>query len=164
TKRYFYESFADREELLVTAVHELFERVWVAVMHAVEAHPDDPPARVSSAVEALADALVGDPRGARLYVECAALPALSRRKEDAIARFAGLAADRLLPFASDFPVAQRLVAARFVVAGATDVMTAWLAGELEGGRDDVVRAILRTALSGCAGGAPSAQGVSALRT
>jgi AcrR family transcriptional regulator len=151
TKRYFYESFGDREELLATAAQELFDAIWAAVLRAVDSHPDNTPAQTRAAVEALADALVADPRGARLYVECPALPALSRRREEAIARFAALAADRLLPFSADFPDGQRLLVARFVVAGATDVMTAWLAGELGADRDDVVAAILRAALTGCSG-------------
>lgn len=151
TKRYFYESFADRGELLLAAAEELFNSIWSAVQVAADAHPDDAPARARSAVEALADVLLADPRRARLYVECPALPALNRRRQDAVARFAGLADDRLLPFSADFPEAQRLVAARLVVAGATDVMTAWLAGEFVAQRDDVVAAILRIAVSGCAG-------------
>ncbi|HSV39980.1 MAG TPA: TetR/AcrR family transcriptional regulator, partial [Nocardioidaceae bacterium] len=94
SKRYFYESFADREAILVAVLDDLFERVSAAIAELIEASADLPEdQRVRRTVEVLVRELSADPRAARVYVEAPRHPALEQRRLRAYDDFAQLILD-----------------------------------------------------------------------
>jgi AcrR family transcriptional regulator len=139
TKRYFYESFADRDAVLVAALDELFRDIDAQIRGA--GLPDDREGRARVIAESLVSALCRDPRRARLYAAAPAVPALNARRERAIVAFTQfMANDALTAGLSD--AVQRQLVARIVVAGVTDLVTSWLDGNLDVDRATLVDAIV----------------------
>ncbi|GAA1725258.1 TetR/AcrR family transcriptional regulator [Aeromicrobium alkaliterrae] len=136
TKRYFYESFADRDVLLRALVDDLLGDVQVAIAEALTGTPDDVGARISATVRALVDTLAADPRRARLYAETGAHDALRTRREEALDDYAMLLMVDVLRGDPTDPHLR--LTARLVVAGTTDVVSHWLAGDLDLTRDELV--------------------------
>lgn len=130
SKRYFYESFADREAVLVAALDAFFERAREAITPALAEPAESDGERLTRTVAALVAAVSADPRAARLYVESSRHPALEQRRIAAYDEFAQL----LLRYAigvddSSDPRAQ--VVALLIVSGTTEVLARWLAGDLD---------------------------------
>ncbi len=139
TKRYFYESFPDRDALLVTLVEGILDDVRVAIADALGEATADVGSRVGATVRALVDTLAADPRRARLYAETAAHEALRARREEALGEYAQLLLVDVLRVDPDDPRQQ--LRARLVVAGTTDVVSHWFAGDLALDRDELVAAV-----------------------
>lgn len=136
TKRYFYESFADREAILLAALEELFVELITAIRAARDAAREGD--RAEPITEAFVATLCADPRRARLYAECGVLPALCARRESAIVAFTDLVSgDHAAPAA-----ARNHLMTRIVVAGVTDVVTSWIDGTLVADRKTLVEAIV----------------------
>jgi AcrR family transcriptional regulator len=142
TKRYFYESFADRDALLVTLLDELLDATRDAIGAAVASAGADPTERIRATVAALVDTLDADRDRARLYAEAPLRPALGDRRRSAQDEFADLLLDVVLEAG-----AERRVDALFVVAGATDVVTRWLLRDLDVDRPTLVERITRIGLA-----------------
>jgi AcrR family transcriptional regulator len=142
TKRYFYESYADLDALLLAAADELFTETLRRMQDVVAAHPGED--HTHGVVLTLVDVLSEDPRVARLYAECPSHPVLRARREEAITAFTTfVATDVLAPPAVPITDARRLIATRMLVAGTTDLVTSWLAGDIEADRDAIVETIER---------------------
>lgn len=135
SKRYFYESFADRHDVLAEAVDALMHRVrgrLVAAVAGVESSAERLRATVATLVRALAE----DPRSARLYVEAGRSPAAESRRHQAFDEFSQFVVEDVFEASRDDP---RIVAtALLVVAGTTDVLARWLAGGIDLTEDEVV--------------------------
>ncbi|WP_229051573.1 TetR/AcrR family transcriptional regulator [Aeromicrobium sp. Leaf350] len=136
TKRYFYENFTDRDALLRELVDDLLGDVRVAIGSALDGVPDDVGARVSATVRALVDTLADDPRRARLYAETGAHDALRTRREEALDGYAMLLMTDVLRVDPDDP--HMRLTSRLVVAGTTDVVSHWFAGDLDLTREQLV--------------------------
>lgn len=150
-KRYFYESFAARDDLLLAVADDFYDSL-IATMRATidgVAEAD----RAPLVVQALVASLQGDERLARLYVESPGTPVLAARRHRAIDEYTRFVAAEVLPGAPRDRRAKtrRLLATRLLVAGTTDLVADWLAGEAEGDVADVIAAI--TALGAAAGSA-----------
>jgi AcrR family transcriptional regulator len=141
TPRYFYESFADLDALLVAAVDAVCDEVAAAALAALDAAPADLPAQVRAAIDAGYRVVVSDRRKATaLLVAASGHGALRERRHAVITRFADLVIDRL-PVLTSVGVAERRRAratALFVMGGATEVIEAVLSGRLRLGRAAVV--------------------------
>lgn len=141
TKRYFYESFADLDALLLAAADELFGTVRTRMEAELPRHSSRA-SRTHAALAVLIDTLSGDPRLARLYAECPGHPVLLRRREVEVTAFTDFIATAVI--ADDGrPDADRLLATRVLVAGTTDVVTSWLAGDIVADRDAIIATIER---------------------
>ena len=80
TDRYFYESFADRDALLLAVYDRVAQEAGEALVAAVAAAPDDLPRRARAAVDAFLQVIVDDPRKGRvLLLEPLTDPALGMR-------------------------------------------------------------------------------------
>ncbi len=144
TKRYFYESFADRDAVLVAALDELFRDIAAQIRDA--SLPDDREERARAIAEVLVNALCRDPRRARLYAAAPAVPALNTRREKAIVAFTDvMAGDALTAGLTD--AVQRQLVARIIVAGVTDLVTSWLDGNLDVDRATLIEAIVTIGLT-----------------
>jgi AcrR family transcriptional regulator len=141
TPRYFYESFADLDELLVAAVDAVADEV---ADHALDALGAAPPAladRVRAAVDAGFGVLATDPRKATaVLVAASGYGPLRERRHKVVTEFADLVIDGL-PELNRLGLAQRRAAraqALFVMGGTADVIEAVLAGRLRMSRSALV--------------------------
>jgi AcrR family transcriptional regulator len=143
TERYFYESFRNREDLLLAVLDAVAEQIRLAIVDALRAQRADPEAAVRAAVEAFVDALTEDPRRARLtMVEAVAAPPLRRRRSELMREFATLivAQNQRLYGASALEGPQAEISAILYVGGVAELFTAWLSGDLAASRAQVVDA------------------------
>ena len=131
SKRYFYESFADREAILVAALDDFFEAARIAILPALAAPDATSEERLTGTVAALVSSVSADPRAARLYVESSRHTALEQRRIAAYDVFA----DLLLEHAFDVDMGADRPAGRavalLIVSGTTEVVARWLAGDLD---------------------------------
>lgn len=137
SKRYFYESFANRDEVLVATFDELMARIRdrLSVVLHEEAAPEE---RIRRTVEALARALAEDDRASRLFVEAGRVAAVERRRHEAFLGFSQLLVEGIYDAADDPRVA---ATALFVVAGTTEVLARWLTALLPLDEAEVVELI-----------------------
>jgi len=141
TKRYFYESFPDRDALLLAAADELFGTVRTRMEAELSRHRTRA-SRTHAALTVLIDTLSGDPRLARLYAECPAQPVLLQRRETEVTTFTDFIATSVIS-EDGRADADRLLATRVLVAGTTDVVTSWLAGDIDADRAAIIATIER---------------------
>lgn len=138
TKRYFYESFADTDELLTAALAGFFDLVEDRVLeHHLGSADLGLESSLELALDTLLDVLEQDVRLAHLYVQASSTPGLRRAREQAVDRFAALLITTIVG-------AERTPASDFIahalVAGLTDALTRWLTGRQPGlDRAEVVR-------------------------
>ena len=148
--RYFYESFADRDEMLLALVDELFTNGAAMVVEVLETQPADARARARAVISAVVAFLDEDPRRGRLLLESQATEALQRRRHDAVRLLATIMtsqAQELLGDAAPSRVDTELGAIT-LVSGALELLAAWLRGELEVTREhltDFLVAMILTA-------------------
>jgi AcrR family transcriptional regulator len=151
TKRYFYESFSDRDALLYAVMDEFFTDVRAEMLDALAGGGGTPAYRAHTIARILIETLERDRRRARLYIESAGQPTLRTRREQAYAAFV----DLLLDMVSSGPdkdggrtlnsstEQRRTVAALIVVAGTTQAAISWLQGNFELQRQNVIDEIAR---------------------
>src|SRR3954451_19480911 len=143
TERYFYESFRNRDELLLAVLDGVAEQVRLAIVAALRVEREDPEAAVRAAVEAFVDVLLDDPRKARLtMVEAVAAPTLRRRRSELLREFATLivAQNRRVYGAAGLGSPHAKISAILYVGGVAELFTIWLGGGLEVDRQQVVDA------------------------
>ncbi len=88
TERYFYESFANRDELLVAVLDEVVLGARDTILDALEAAPSEPSALIRHVVKAFTNYVFKDPRRGRImFVESQAEPALWDRGRELMAEF-----------------------------------------------------------------------------
>jgi AcrR family transcriptional regulator len=149
TKRYFYESFSDRDALLDAVLDGFFADVHAEIVAALSGSRPGPAARAHTVARVLIDFLGRDPRRARLYVESPGLPVLRVRRERAFELFSRLLLDTFPPAVPAGPELERrrALAALIVVSGTTQAATTWLRGGLELSRDELVDGLAAVILS-----------------
>ncbi|MBB3051094.1 AcrR family transcriptional regulator [Prauserella isguenensis] len=137
TERYFYENFADRDELIVAVYDELVSEAHRVLVDAVAAAPaDDRPARARAAVTTFVELIIDDPRKGRvLLLAPLTHPALSRSGVQRIPMFAGLVRDEL---SANVDEEDRAMTATALVGGLANLFTAYLDGTLDVGRERLV--------------------------
>jgi AcrR family transcriptional regulator len=96
TERYFYESFADRDALLIAVHARVAEEARTAIAAAVAQAPAEPQAAAHAAVGAFVDLLQEDPRRGRVLLEeVFADELLTRAGVDLMPSFAALLAEQI---------------------------------------------------------------------
>ncbi|MEX2193839.1 MAG: TetR/AcrR family transcriptional regulator [Thermoleophilaceae bacterium] len=141
TPRYFYESFENREALLVAIFDSISEEAAGRVVEAVVAAPEDAEAKSRAAVESFVDLLVEDPRKARvMFVEAMGIEALERRRHEVLRMFARLIRDQGREFYGRPAGSDRILdtTAFLLAGGLAELLLAWLDGELSSSRDELV--------------------------
>ena len=137
TKRYFYESFPDRDALVAAVYDEVTERAHAALTGAVASSTGDVPALAAAAVEAFVELVLDDPRvGRALLVAPLTDPALMHRGLAALPAFRALVRDQLPADADD---AERQMTAIGVIGALAQLFGAALDGSLDVPRDRLVR-------------------------
>ena len=141
TERYFYESFADREELLVAVFDRITADAAEAVLAAVAAAPLDARARSRAAIAAFVELMTDDPRKGRVaFVEAMGSEALMRRRFDTLDTFAKLLSEQAREFYGIGPGGDRMVALTsfLLVGGLAETLIAWLTGAIETTREQLI--------------------------
>lgn len=141
TPRYFYENFADLDDLLVAVVDAVAAEVASAALAAVAAAPDELPAQVRALVDAGYGVVARDRRKATaLLVAAAGHGPLVNRRQQISLEYVDLALAHL-PALAAFNRADRRAAratALFLMGGATELIAAVLSGTLRLSRPAVV--------------------------
>ncbi|MDO8184132.1 TetR/AcrR family transcriptional regulator [Conexibacter sp. CPCC 205706] len=143
TERYFYESFDDREALLVAVHARVADEARAAIAAAVADGPGEPVARATAAVEAFVLLLEEDPRRGRVLLgEVFSDNRLARAGVDMIPAFALLLAEQIagifgaLPEGPDALDGQLTSVA--LVGALAHLFSAWLEGTLAVSRERLV--------------------------
>lgn len=141
TPRYFYESFANREALLVAVFDAVSEEAAARVLDAVVSAPEDAAAKSRAAVEAFVDMLEEDPRKATvMFVDAVGVEQLVRRRHEVLRMFARLIREQGQAFYGQPPGPDRLLdtTAFLLAGGLAELLLAWLDGELASTRAELV--------------------------
>lgn len=137
SKRYFYESFSDRDALLAAV---LDERLFTALRRTIiEALTDRPNASLEERARVTLEALITamDDLGiARIYVEAPGYPALQPRLRQAYDAYAELWLRHILRL--DDPETRDHLAALVFVSGTTQAVINWLDGHVMLDRDELI--------------------------
>ncbi len=144
-KRYFYESFADRDSLLLALADDLYADLRAAMEEGLPPSGERRP-RAEAVVRTLLEELARDPRRARLYAESAGHPALAPRRAQAIDEFTVFVCSVVFPpplLPGETETSKYLVC-RLLVSGTTDVVVAWLLGQVDATPEEIVQAIVTT--------------------
>jgi AcrR family transcriptional regulator len=130
TKRYFYESFADSEALLLACYQRAADEILTAMVYAVTGAPANLAAQLHAALAGYFGAIDADQRLARItLLEILGVsPAVDAAYRDQTERFASsvevLAQEAF--DASDLPPTQRHLVAQGVIGAITTVAAQWL--------------------------------------
>jgi AcrR family transcriptional regulator len=140
TERYFYESFSDREALLLAVFDRVSADAATAILAAVAGAPHDAEARARAAIGAFVDLVADDPGRARvMLVEATGSDELNERRRAAIATFARLVRDQGADFYGVKPGSVDVeLTAHALVGAVAQLLIAWLSGEVEVSRDRLV--------------------------
>lgn len=139
--RFFYESFADLEELAATVHDELVREAITRTLAAVAAAPDDLPAKSRAGIATMVKTFTDDPRRARVvFAEAHGSETLMRLRFTAMRAIADVVAGQAeqlldLPPGSD---TVRHAFALLLTGGVAEMILVWLDGGLEVTRDELV--------------------------
>jgi AcrR family transcriptional regulator len=134
TERYFYESFADREALLLAVFDRITDEATEAILAAISSSPRDARARTRAAIGAFVELMTDDPRKGRVaFVEAMGSEALVRRRYESISAFAALLGDQARAFYDLESGGDELVelTSLVLVGGLAEALMAWLSGSLD---------------------------------
>ena len=139
-ERYFYESFRDRDELLVALIDTLAQDLRDAVNAAVATSPPDLFERSRASASAIIELLTSDPRKARTYVEAARGGTFKVHRTPYYQSHAGLVADQLrdlgdLRAKRHRPLLQ--ATALILTFGLANTVAVWLDGDLDLSREQL---------------------------
>jgi AcrR family transcriptional regulator len=154
--RYFYESFADLDELLVAVYERLLAELRATLAVALDAAPDDLRSRVHAAVAWTVGFVDDDRRRARvLYIESVGSQTMNRRRVAAgyeLTRFIEQDARRRRngPDAAD---QVGTITAAVLVGGISEVLTSWIEGHIDVAREQLVEDLTELFVALCEGAA-----------
>lgn len=142
-ERYFYESFGGLDDVLLAVLDEVVADVSTAIVIAVAAAAHDAPAKAEAAIRAAVEVLTDDPRKSRvMFVEPLSAPALAARRGAVARTFVALILDQAEGFygpgTSERVGAAGSFAASYLLGGLAETLTAWLRGDLEVDRDELI--------------------------
>ncbi len=132
--RYFYESFADRDELLVAVYDHQIALLGASVIAAIQAAGDDPPTVTRAGIETVVRFVTDDPRRTKvLYSEALGNEALNRRRLDT----QHAVVDFLVRWVHERhgapPAGEHIssVAVSMLVGGMGELLLSWLEGRID---------------------------------
>lgn len=141
TERYFYESFATRDDVLLAALDSVSDEIAETALDAVAASSGDPADRVRAVIGAVVDLVVASPDKMRVAViESNANSLMRTRRHELLGSFAALvAAEAREIFGGEtWPEPRDHLQAVIFMAGLSELVASWLLGEVELTRDELV--------------------------
>ncbi|MFD6856174.1 TetR/AcrR family transcriptional regulator [Rhodococcus sp. NPDC060086] len=137
--RYFYESFADRDELTGAVYDYVVQRIAESTLAAIAEAPREDRAVVRACVENIVHEIAEDPRlGRMLFSVSQANPQLAKRRLDSTRMFAGLVMVQAEDFYEVKPSPRLDLAAHYVVGGLAQALTSWLDETVPLSQEEVV--------------------------
>ncbi len=142
-ERYFYESFATSEDVLLAVFDEVMAELTGVIVAAIAAAPDETRAKARAAISAAVQLLTDDPRKTRIvFVEPLAVPALNSRRAEVGRSFGALIVAQAHEFYGP-ETALRIgtwgdFAAAYLLGGLAETMTAWVRGDLGISREELI--------------------------
>jgi AcrR family transcriptional regulator len=142
-ERYFYESFATAEDVLIAVFDEVMAELTAAIVAAVAGAPDETRAKARAAIAAAVELLTDDPRKTRIvFVEPLAAAALNSRRAEFGRSFVALIVAQAQQFYGPETVLRigswGDFAAAHLLGGLAETMTAWVRGDLAISREDLI--------------------------
>jgi len=146
TERYFYESFKDRDELLIalfdTSIAEMDEKMF----HALAKAQPDLLDRCRAAAAAIVAVLTDDPRRTRLYIEASGSQVLRARRTAAVKTHASVLAEQIRVLRGiEGPELE--LATLIIIAGVAEAIADWLEGGISLPRDTLIEECARLAVA-----------------
>lgn len=139
TPRYFYESFADRDELLAALFDELVSEAAAHVLGAVENAEHDARTKARAAIRAFVELVTDDPRKARvLFIEAVGSESLNQRRFETVRMFAALVAQQGREFYGVDGGTLVDTTALMLVGGLAETLLSWLGGALHVSREQLI--------------------------
>ena len=141
TERYFYESFANLEALLVAVFDRITAEAAQAVLDAARSGPRDAHTRSRAAIAAFVELMTDDPRKGRVaFVEAMGSAALMQRRFETLHAFASLLGEQAREFYGAGQADDRLLGLTsfLLVGGLAETLIAWLGDELEMTREELI--------------------------
>lgn len=148
--RFFYESFADTDELLGALHDELLDTALRVALDAMAGTREDLRARTEVSFHAMIRYLTDDPRRARvLFAEAYGSETLMRRRFAAMQTIAATVLETSRPLLARPGREDRLLAAvsLLVTGGVTELILGWLAGGTELDREELITVSVEFALT-----------------
>jgi AcrR family transcriptional regulator len=134
TERYFYESFRDRDELLLAVYDACVQEAFDVLEDAIQSSPPDLLERGRAAASALVDVLTRDPRKGRVHAESMGSEKLREHRIAAVHAYAGLIANQMRELRGlDLPAheAPLQLATVMLVGGLSEALVGWVSGSLD---------------------------------
>lgn len=141
TERYFYESFADREQLYLALMEELAAETAETVLGAIDAAPDDLRAKIRAALGAFVELLAEDRRKAHVaLLDVVGSEAVQLRRREIVRGFAQIMAERARQeLGRTAPEPRELELTSLVlVSGLGEALVAWFDGSLDATPEELV--------------------------
>jgi AcrR family transcriptional regulator len=141
TPRYFYESFAGLDALLVAVFKRITDELATEILKAVVPPPGDSHATARAAIAAGVETLTDDPRKGRiLFAEAIGSDALARLRRETLRGFAALVAAQGRAFYGVPDSTDRLIeiSSLMLVGGLAESFAAWLDGEVEATIEELI--------------------------
>jgi AcrR family transcriptional regulator len=140
--RYFYESFADLDALLLAVYDRLIEELGAKVFAAITAAGDaEPSATTRAALDCIVSFVDEDRRRGRvLYVEALGNEALNRRRIDTAHALVTAVELQATAQHGPLPAGEHIgrIGAAILVGGAGELVVAWLDGRIDVSREQLV--------------------------
>jgi AcrR family transcriptional regulator len=152
TDRYFYESFADRDELLATVWDQARDQTLAMVLSSIADIRDTPPLdQLRVALHVVVHHIAEEPHQAQIiFGDHAGSTVLEERRRDTVQLATDLLIDLARPFLrDDVDETAFRIAVLLGMGGFVEVLFAWQTGLVEIGGDEVVEQL--TDLSGALG-------------
>jgi len=147
--RYFYESFADCDALLVAAFENEFAQGLATLLGAVMQSPAQPRPRTRAVIEAAFTFIESEPRRPKLLIELQTAEALKTHRRQLIHTLAqvavGQARELLGEQVTDDPNVR--LAAVTVLSGLLELGTMWFQGEIDADRDQLIEFMIAMILT-----------------
>lgn len=141
TERYFYESFGSLDDALLAALDSVCDEILDLATRAIEDTPGSPEVRVHAVMEAFVGLVVAEPDKARVAViHASANPRLRARRAELLDVFARFVAREAADLYGDeaWPEARARVHGLVYIAGFSELVAAWLNGDVELSKAELV--------------------------
>lgn len=149
SKRYFYAEFGSKDDLLDACAEDLYTRLKATMEVVLTSAPL--PDRAHGVLRTIVHTLVSDASDARLYMESPGFPRLRELQQREIGEFTARIAAEAMPFTGQpKPFVDRTLATRAMVTAATELIIAWLHGDIDTDEDTLVATLTATTLGAAA--------------
>lgn len=134
TERYFYESFASRDEAVLAALDAVAVEIAAVAVQAIQDRGGAPTERVRAALKAIVSLVADQPdKGRVALVESTATPELRARRHALMGSFAELVAHEAKALYGElaWPDARARVHGLVYAAGVTELVGSWVLGDVD---------------------------------